>query len=234
MTDMLKDSYRICTAANGQEALQMVHQQTPDAILSDVMMPVMDGYEFCRRIKADAKTERIPFILLTARLSQQHRMEGLERGADDYITKPFDLDMLNLRIANLIKWRGDKTGTKLKPQVAEVEITPLDQQFVEQATAFVEQNLDNEALSVETLSEALNVSRVHLYKKMLSLTGSTPSEFIRTIRLRRGEQLLRQSQLSVSEIAYKVGFNHPRYFTKYFKEMYGMMPSQYKENSSGK
>ena len=234
MTDMMKDSYRVCTASNGQEALQMVHQQTPDAILSDVMMPVMDGYEFCRRIKADAKTERIPFILLTARLSQQHRMEGLERGADDYITKPFDLDMLNLRIANLIKWRGDKTGTKLKPQVAEVEITPLDQQFVEQATAFVEQNLDNEALSVETLSEALNVSRVHLYKKMLSLTGSTPSEFIRTIRLRRGEQLLRQSQLSVAEIAYKVGFNNPRYFAKYFNEMYGMTPSQYKENSSGK
>ena len=142
--------------------------------------------------------------------------------------------MLNLRIANLIKWRGDKTGTKLKPQVAEVEITPLDQQFVEQATAFVEQNLDNEALSVETLSEALNVSRVHLYKKMLSLTGSTPSEFIRTIRLRRGEQLLRQSQLSVAEIAYKVGFNNPRYFAKYFNEMYGMTPSQYKENSSGK
>ena len=110
-----------------------------------------------------------------------------------------------------------------------MEITSLDQQFVNQATAYVETHLADDDLSVETLSEALGMSRVHLYKRLLSLTGTTPSEFIRPIRLRRGEQLLRQSQLSVSEIAYKVGFNHPRYFTKYFKEMYGMMPSQYKD-----
>lgn len=228
MTDVLKDSYRISTAANGQEALEKVEREQPDAVLSDVMMPIMDGNELCRRMKANPQTERIPFILLTARLSQQHRMEGLESGADDYITKPFDLDMLHLRIANLIKWRGDKNA-KLKPQVKEVEITSLDQQFVNQATAYVETHLADDDLSVETLSEALGMSRVHLYKRLLSLTGTTPSEFIRTIRLRRGEQLLRQSQLSVSEIAYKVGFNHPRYFTKYFKEMYGMMPSQYKD-----
>jgi AraC-like DNA-binding protein len=153
----------------------------------------------------------------------------MESGADDYITTPFNFDLFNLRVSNLIKWRKSSEQTKLDPQVKQIEITSLDEKLVQDATAYVEDNINNPDLSVETLSEAMNMSRVHLYKKLLQLTGSTPSEFIRLIRLRRAEQLLRQSQLSVAEVSYMVGFNNPRYFSKYFKELYGMMPSQYKE-----
>ena len=236
MTDVLKEHYRIRTAHNGREALKLIAERQPDIILSDVMMPEMDGNELCRAVKQHQQTAHIPFVMLTARMAQDHKIEGMENGADDYITKPFNLDLLNLRMANLIRWRqkaqgngSAEGGRKIDPKVKEVEITSLDRQFVQAATDYVEQHMASSDMTVESLSEALNMSRVHLYKRMLSLTGNTPSEFIRLIRLQRAEQLLRQSQLSIAEISYKVGFNNPRYFSKYFKEMYGMMPSQYKE-----
>lgn len=230
MTTVLKDQYQIRVAHDGKEALTMVAEQQPDLILSDVMMPVMDGIELCRAIKQNPHTAKIPFVMLTARMAQEHQMEGLESGADDYVTKPFDIDMLALRMNNLLKWRDAKKGL-LEPQLKEIEITSLDEQLVKEATEYVEQNISDSDLSVESLSTALSMSRVHLYKKLLSLTGNTPSEFIRLIRLRRAEQLLRQSQLSVAEISYAVGFNNPRYFSKYFREMYGMTPSQFKETN---
>ena len=126
-------------------------------------------------------------------------------------------------------WKRSGRTSRLEPQVKEIEITSLDEKLVKDATEYVEQNISDDELSVETLSSVLNMSRVHLYKKLLSLTGNTPSEFIRLIRLRRAEQLLRQSQLNVAEVSYAVGFNNPRYFSKYFREMYGMTPSQYKD-----
>lgn len=230
MADVLGEDYRVRTACDGKEALRMIGERKPDAVLSDVMMPVMDGIELCRVLKASSDTCRIPFVLLTARMAQEHKMEGLESGADDYITKPFSLDMLKLRVANLIKWRGSSGKGKIVPQVTEIEITSLDEKLVKDATEYVEKNMADADLSVETLSSAMNMSRVHLYKKLLSITGCTPSEFIRQIRMRRAEQLLRQSQLSVAEISYKVGINNPRSFSKYFKEMYGIMPSEYKKD----
>ena len=130
---------------------------------------------------------------------------------------------------NLLKWKRSGRTSRLEPQVKEIEITSLDEKLVKDATEYVEQNISDDELSVETLSSVLNMSRVHLYKKLLSLTGNTPSEFIRLIRLRRAEQLLRQSQLNIAEVSYAVGFNNPRYFSKYFREMYGMTPSQYKD-----
>ena len=229
MTGVMNDSYLVRVAHNGEEALTMVKERKPDIILSDVMMPVMDGIELCRAIKGNPETERIPFVLLTARMAQENKIEGMESGADDYITKPFNIDLLTLRMNNLLKWRRSGRTGRLEPQVKEIEITSLDEKLVKDATDYVEQNISDDELSVETLSSVLNMSRVHLYKKLLSLTGNTPSEFIRLIRLRRAEQLLRQSQLNVAEISYEVGFNNPRYFSKYFREMYGMTPSQYKE-----
>jgi YesN/AraC family two-component response regulator len=220
-------------AYNGKEALKLVEEHKPDVIISDVVMPEMNGLELCRALKSNFETAKIPFVVLTARVSPEQKIEGMESGADDYITKPFNFDLLNLRISNLIKWRKTSEQTRLDPQVKQIEITSLDEKLVQDATTYVEDNINNPELSVESLSEAMNMSRVHLYKKLLMLTGSTPSEFIRLIRLRRAEQLLCQSQLSVAEISYMVGFNNPRYFSKYFKEMYGMMPSQYKEVKKG-
>ena len=233
MTTLMSDFYRLRVAYNGKEALKLVEEQKPDVIISDVVMPEMNGLELCRALKSNFETAKIPFVVLTARVSPEQKIEGMESGADDYITKPFNFDLLNLRISNLIKWRNTSEQTRLDPQVKQIEITSLDEKLVQDATTYVEDNINNPELSVESLSEAMNMSRVHLYKKLLMLTGSTPSEFIRLIRLRRAEQLLRQSQLSVAEISYMVGFNNPRYFSKYFKEMYGMMPSQYKEVKKG-
>lgn len=231
MKSQLQDTYRVRTARNGSEALKRVEEHRPDIILSDVMMPEMDGNELCRRLKSDPKTERIPFVMLTARLSAEYKIEGMTNGADDYITKPFNFDLLNLRIANLIKWRNaTPVGEKIDPQITATEITSVDEHFVQKATEFVEQRLTGAELSVESMSEAMAMSRVHLYKRMLSVTGCTPSEFIRTIRLRHAARLLREGQLNVSEVAYKVGFNNPRYFSKYFKEMFGVMPKEYRKN----
>lgn len=225
----MSDFYRLRVAYNGKEALKLIEESKPDVIVSDVEMPEMNGLELCRALKSNIETAKIPFVLLTSRVSPEQKIEGMESGADDYITTPFNFDLFNLRVSNLIKWRKSSEQTKLDPQVKQIEITSLDEKLVQDATAYVEDNINNPDLSVETLSEAMNMSRVHLYKKLLQLTGSTPSEFIRLIRLRRAEQLLRQSQLSLAEVSYMVGFNNPRYFSKYFKELYGMMPSQYKE-----
>lgn len=231
MKDVMAQNYRVRCAVNGKDALKKIGEKQPDVILSDVMMPEMDGNELCRVLKANRDTKKIPFVMLTARLAQEQKIEGMEIGADDYVTKPFNLELLNLRIQNLIKWHNGQTQQLLKPEAKQVEITSVDEKMVKDATKYVEDNIDNSEISVETLSAELNMSRVQLYKKMVSVTGITPSEFMRSIRLQRAEQMLRQSQLSVSEVAYSVGFNNPRYFSKYFMETYGMTPSQYKHKN---
>lgn len=233
MTEALSDTYKVTTATNGKDALHQINKEKPDIILSDVMMPEMDGNELCRAVRENPKTERIPFVMLTARLSTEARLEGMTSGADDYITKPFNFDLLNLRIYNLIKWRNaTPVGKKLEPKIKQIEITSVDEKLVKDATLFVEDNLDNTELSVEMMSSQLGMSRVNLYKRLLSVTGSTPSEFIRTIRLRHAEVLLREGKYQVSEVAYMVGFNNPRYFSKYFTEAYGIYPSQYKNTDA--
>lgn len=232
MKEELGKQYNVKTAENGKQALDRIGEHKPDLILSDVMMPIMNGNELCRAVKGNKHTADIPFVLLTARLAQEHQIEGLESGADEYITKPFNLDVLHMRIKNLLKWHDsvpEKSSGKLQPQLKHVEITSLDRQLVDKATQYVDDNIRDSSISVESMAKELGMSRVQLYKKLLPITGCTPIEFIRQIRLRRAEQLLRESQLSVSEVAYSVGFNNPRYFSKYFKEMYGVMPSQYKK-----
>ncbi len=231
MNEMLSEHYQVRTAVNGKDALVKIQQHRPDIILSDVMMPEMDGNELCRRLKNTPETASIPFVMLTARLSTEHQMEGFTSGADAYITKPFDFDLLLVRIGNLLH-SHDSGQHKIEPQITEEKITSIDQQLVDNATTFVENNLDNADLSVEMMSEALGMSRVHLYKRLLSVTGNTPSEFIRIIRLKHAARLLREGQLNVSEVAYKTGFNTPRYFSRYFKEYYGIGPSQYKNKQT--
>lgn len=252
MRDVLTD-YQVIEAVNGQDAWQKIIEVRPDVILSDVMMPVMDGIELCRMVKSNEETASIPFVMLTARLAAEHRVEGLESGADDYITKPFNIDMLNLRIRNLLGWarrsarrsfldknkeeKKDSSQPKEraipKGELGDFEMTASDRKFLADVDKYIKDMMGDPDTSVESMSAHLCMSRVQLYKRMVSLTGTTPSEYLRAKRIKRAEELIHSDELNISEIAYTVGFNNPRYFSKYFQEAYGLTPSQYKKKLNG-
>ena len=227
----LELQYRVKLAVNGNEAWEMMQEELPDLVISDVMMPQMDGNELCRLIKQDKRIAHIPVILLTARQNTEAKLEGLQTGADDYVTKPFNMTILVLRIRKLIELSRYHRVTQgmIDPAPSEIVITSLDEKLIEKAIKYVEDNMSRTELSVEELSRELGMSRVHLYKKLLQITGKTPIEFIRVIRLKRAAQLLRESQLHVSEVAFEVGFNNPKYFSRYFKDEFGVLPSVYQE-----
>lgn len=228
----LELQYRVKLAENGQKAWDILNSshELPDLIISDIMMPVMDGNTLCKKIKEDKRTSHIPVILLSAKHATESKLQGLELGADDYVTKPFNITILVLRIRKLIELsRYNKSKGTIDPSPSEIVITSLDEKLIEKAIKYVEDNISRSELSVEELSSELGMSRVHLYKKLLQITGKTPIEFIRVIRLKRAAQLLRESQLHVSEVAFEVGFNNPKYFSRYFKEEFGVLPSVYQE-----
>lgn len=227
MTDCLKSDYEVFGASDGRKAWDRIPDMQPDIVVSDVMMPGIDGNELCRLIKNDVRTSHILVILLTARSAEEHLLRGLEAGADDYITKPFNLNVLELRIKNLLNRRQGMHGGALDIAPSKLNITSLDEKLIAKAIQYVDKNIDRSDLSVEELSGVLGMSRVHFYKKLVSITGKTPVEFIRVMRLKRAEQLLRESQLNVSEIAYKSGFNNLNLFRKYFKAKYGILPSEF-------
>ena len=231
LVEQLSGTFTVIEAANGREGEEIALQKLPDLIISDLMMPHVDGITLCRRLKSNIQTSHIPFILLTARSSDEARVEGYEAGADSYISKPFSMDVLLTRIKNLIEQQQQRREIfqkNIEVSPGSITITSLDEEMVQKALNFVEKNMDNTDYSVEDLSQDIGLSRVHLYRKLQSITGQTPSDFIRSIRLKRAAQLLQSSQLNVSEIAYAVGFNTPKYFTKYFREEFGMTPSQYR------
>lgn len=224
----LKEHYQVFEASNGKEALEILSHQSIQMVISDIMMPVMDGLELCHAVKTDIRFSHIPVILLTARTAEEHVLDGLREGADDYITKPFNLDILLLRIQKLLKWTqsNHEKFRKMEVSPSEITISSLDEQLIEKAIRIVEENMDNSEFSVEELSAQIGISRSGLYKKLMSITGKSPLEFMRILRLKRGKQLLEKSQLSISQIAYKVGLS-PKQFSKYFKEEYGCLPSDY-------
>jgi CheY-like chemotaxis protein len=233
LKEVFRKEYRILEAANGKIGLEMTLEHIPDLIVSDVMMPEMDGITMCRAIKTDRRISHIPVVLLTARAEEEQQLQGYQTGADAYVTKPFRLDILQVRISNLIVQREQlhkqfQQHIEIRP--TDVAVRSMDEQFVNNAVLVVEENMANAEYTVEQLSEAMSMSRVYLYKKILSLTGKTPIEFIRIIRIRRAAGLLEKSQLTVSEIAYQVGFNNPKYFTKLFKEEYQVLPTEYRRN----
>lgn len=230
LRDNLKHKYAIIEAANGKIGIEKAISEIPDLIISDIMMPELDGIELCQKLKNHTNTSHIPIILLTAKTSDEQQKTGFEVGADAYITKPFSFEILEMRVKNLIDQRKQLKSMfnkKIDINPSDISVTSVDEKLIRKALEIVEKNISNADFSVEQLGRELGMSRVHLYKKLLSLTGKTPIEFIRVLRLKRAAQLLQKSQLRVSEIAYEVGFNNPKYFSKYFKEEFNMLPSEY-------
>jgi signal transduction histidine kinase/DNA-binding response OmpR family regulator len=230
LKDNLLGNFEILEAANGDAALKMVQKYMPDLIISDIMMPGMDGVELCGRIKTDKTLCHIPLILLTARSSEQQQLKGLEMGADDYITKPFSFQILEAKINNILTSRQRMRQvfkSKLQIEPNDIAVTSLDEQLMHKVLGLVEKNMANADYTIELMSHDLGMSRTLLYKKILALTGKPPLEFLRLLRLKRAAVLLSKSQLNVSEIAFQVGFNDPKYFSKHFKNEFGVIPSKY-------
>lgn len=235
--DNLRANYTVYEAIDGKEGWKKAQEFQPDMIISDIMMPGMNGMELCHKIKNDARTSHIPVILLTARSAEEQKLEGFETGANDYITKPFSFEMLQSRIKSLLAHqealrRLFQKQIEIEPSA--ISVTPVDEQFIKQAVEEVEKNIGESEFSVEDLSKALFMSRVALYKKLLSLTGKAPLDFIRAIRMKRAAQLLVKTQMTISEVAYEVGFSNPKYFTKFFKKEFSMLPSEYIAANRGK
>ncbi len=235
LKDNLKQYYNIQVASNGKEAWKSILQKAPDIVITDVMMPVMDGLELCEKIKSDPRTLQVPVIMLTAQSSDRHRIQGLEAGAIEYISKPFNFEILVSSINSALKFqkRVRESGMKVDPSPKKAEVVSLDEQLIAKAVLLVEENMSNSEFSVEDLSHELGYSRGHFYQKVLRLTGQTPIDFIRNLRMKRAADLLKRSQLNVSEVAYKVGYNNPKLFSRYFKSIYQVYPSEYR-NSGGK
>ena len=229
----LSHKYEVFEAPDGEVGEDLALSKSPDLIISDVMMPKVDGFELCKRIKLNVQTSHIPVILLTARTSEELKMTGYQSGADEYLAKPFNLEMLLLRIEKLIAQKNQRLSAfskKLKVNPKEITITSIDEQLIQKALVCMEENMGNPDYSVQQFSQDLGMDRTVLYKKMHSITGLAPSEFIRSIRLKRAAQLLIQGHFPVAEVAEKVGFNTQKYFSKYFKEIFGVTPSKYAQN----
>ncbi len=234
LSEIFRDNYRLRLASNGREGLAAAQKVQPDLVISDVMMPEMDGNELCRQLKTDITTSHIPVVLLTARAAQVFKIEGLEIGADDYITKPFSPEELRLRVRNLIQVRHqmrERFARVLNFEPREIAVTSADEDFLRRAMDVAERHIEHPGFTAEQFAYELAVSRPLLFTKLKALTNQTPNNFMKTIRLKRAAQLLRQRKLNVSEVAYKVGFRDTRYFSKCFQEQFQQTPSEYKDSS---
>lgn len=237
LKEQLEDFYQIVEAGDGEEGEKCAIDENPDLIISDIMMPKVDGIELCRRIKTNVQTSHIPVILLTARTADDIKINSYEVGADSYMSKPFNFDMLMVRIEKLIEQqekRKQEFRKNIEVNPSAITITSVDEQLIQKSLEYLEKNMDNPEYGVEELSRDLGMARMSLYRKLQSITGDTPTDFIRSIRLKRAAQLLQGSQLPIVEVANRVGFSSPSYFSKCFKEMFGMLPKQYVEEHEKK
>ena len=226
---LLQDAYIVLEAADGKEGLEIAKKEVPDLVICDVMMPVMDGLEFTEQLKTNTATSHIPVIMLTAKNLEEHRAEGYEHGADSYITKPFHSKVLLARIENLLKQRkllkrlfqGSKEAEQ---EIAESHLEDRDKQFLKQLHSIIQKNLSDSEFGVEDIGKQIGLSRVQLYRKVKAMTGSSVVDLLRKARLAKAKRLLESRSMSVSEVAYDVGFSAPSYFTKCFKDEFGMLP----------
>jgi signal transduction histidine kinase/ligand-binding sensor domain-containing protein/DNA-binding response OmpR family regulator len=226
----LSAHYKVLEASNGKEGWQKALAQHPKVIVTDISMPYMDGIELCKKIKADKRTNHIPVILLTALTGENDQIRGLETGANDYITKPFNIEMLIVKVKNLLTLNNSFKNTytkQLKVAAPEVEAESGDEKLLTEIMNFLEENLTDTQLSVEGLSRHIGMSRSSLYKKLLELTGQTPVEFIRSVKLDKAAAMMEKTDMNIAQVAYSVGFATPNYFAKSFKAKFGMLPSDY-------
>ena len=237
LRSILQDHYNVSEAVDGQQGLERARREVPKLVVCDVMMPVMDGLEFTRRLKADTATSHIPVILLTARSLSEQREEGYGTGADSYLTKPFTGSLLLARIDNLIHsrtlLRSLFSGNSKEEEKEEEMLGAQDQTFVTKLREVIRDNMGDSDFSVERIGEEIGLSRVQLYRKVKALTGQTPVELLRKARLERGRRMIEKTEKSVSEIAYEVGFTSPSYFNKCFKDEFGISPGAMREKAQG-
>jgi signal transduction histidine kinase/DNA-binding response OmpR family regulator len=238
--EYFENEFLVIEAIDGADGYEKSTEHIPDIIISDVMMPNMDGVEFCRKIRTDERTSHIPVVLLTARASKESRIEGLETGADDFITKPFDGDELQVRVKNLIDQRKrlsavlekkiQKSYATAKLDFEDCGITSMDDKFLQKAKEVVDKNLSNSDYTIEDFASAMALSRSQLHRKLRALINNSGSEFINTIRMNYAIELLQKKAGTISEIAYDSGFNNPTYFSQLFRQKFGMSPSEYQNN----
>ncbi len=227
---IFRSEYKILEAVNGREGFEMAVQHIPDIIISDLLMPEMNGDAFCKKIKKEERTSHIPFILLTAVTSRESEKEALKIGADDYITKPFDINILRIKVDNLLSLRNtlrDKYKNDFLMQPSAVTLVSPEEKFLKKAVDIIEKYIDDPDFDIERFASEIGASRMQLYRKLEALTNMTVKEFIRDIRIKRAAQLLEQNKLTVSEIVYQVGFRDLAYFRKCFRDQYGVSPSEY-------
>lgn len=227
---LLLEEYQILEAANGKTGVKLAEENSPDLIISDIMMPEMDGYKVCSLVKTNELTSHIPVILLTAKADRESKLTGLETGADDYLSKPFDADELHLIVRNRIEERRklrERFSREIMLEPKHVSVTSLDEQFLTKVLAIIEAHIDDEPFSIDELSRLAGYSNMHFYRKIKALSGQTPSLFLRMIRLKRAADLLSRNSDNVAQVAYAVGFNSLSYFNKCFKEQFGVTPGKY-------
>lgn len=229
LTTMFEGKYKIITAYSGKEGLKKSREYQPDLIVSDVMMPKMNGYQFCREIRSSFETSHIPLILLTAKTILEEKIQGLESGANDFISKPFHPEELQLKIDNLLRQRLDakKALRDVEFEPSALDITSADEQFLEKLVKLVDDNVSNPDFKIEHFANELAVSRALLFTKIKALTDMTPKNFLKSFRMKRAVTLLESGKLSVHEIAYTVGYKDPKYFSKVFHKEFGKNPSEY-------
>jgi YesN/AraC family two-component response regulator len=227
--DSLGEDYMIEEAVNGEQGVRKAEKIIPDLIISDMMMPKMDGGELTRILKNDERTSHIPIILLTAKSGQENKLEGLKIGADDYLTKPFDIKELQIRIENLISIRKKlqqkySRGEFISKPVTQ-KLRSIDEKFMSKVLEVIEIHLSEEEFSIEDFTGEVGMSRTQLHRKLKALTGKSASLFIRSVRLTKAKKMIEEQKGNISEIAYSVGFSNPAYFTRCFKEEFGYPPS---------
>jgi len=231
LSESLAATYKVSEAANGREGWHKALAVHPDLIVSDISMPYMDGIQLSCKLRADKRTSHIPIILLTAMASQKEQLAGLELGVNDYLTKPFNFDILNIKIKNLLHLNKSLKETyqkKIKVIPADMDIESSSERFIKDVVMYIEKNINNPKFSVEEISHHFSMSRGSFYSKITELTGEPPVEFIRSIKLDKAAILLEKTDLTIAEIAYSIGFSTPHYFTKSFKAKYNVLPSEYR------
>jgi DNA-binding response OmpR family regulator len=231
----MEEQYILKGAGNGKNGLQEAYRLIPDIIITDIMMPGMNGMEVCRQLKEDRRTRHIPVIMLTARATNQDKLGGLSTGADDYMIKPFDIQELKYKTRNQLQQLERLQERYLKAFLLNdpsAEITSRDEVFLSGLLEVVSKNLEDPSFSVLELSRQMGVSRTQLFRKLKALTGQQPNEFIRSVRMKKASELLKKGSSNVSEIAYDLGFNSLSYFSRCFKEVYHITPTEYMKKPS--